>query len=87
MDGEWQSWTYGTVVKGWTLQCGRFTAEVRQTGGSGAYFLTINNHSIIKAAALEEAQEYAEQEIVARVESVLPAYQLIRDRVSARSAS
>jgi len=36
---------------------------------------------------LEEAQEYAEREIVARVEHVLPAYQVIRDRVNARSGA
>jgi len=45
MDGEWESWSYGLSIKGWTLQCGRFTAEIRQTGG-GNYYLTINRHTI-----------------------------------------
>ncbi len=86
MDGEWQNWTYGTdLVRGWTLTCGRFTAEVRQTGGRGPYFLTINNHAIMNSPVLEEAQEYAEREIVLRVESVLPAFQIIRERVNARA--
>jgi len=83
MDGEWQHWTYGMTIEGWTLQCGRFIAEVRNTGGD-RYFLTINNHPIMNSPALEGAQEYAEREIVLRVESVLPAYQVIRNRVRAR---
>jgi hypothetical protein len=83
MDGEWHYWTYGITIKGWTFQCGRFTAEIRSTGGDH-YFLTINRHPMMNTAVLEEAQEYAEREIVARVEHVLPAYQIIRDRVRAR---
>lgn len=41
----------------------------------------------LNTPVLEEAQEYAEREIVARVEHVLPAYQVIRDRVNARSGA
>jgi len=76
MDGEWQKWTYGTDIRGWTLECGRFTADVRQVGG-GAYFLTLNRHPMMNTPVLEEALDYAEREIVARVERVLPAYRII----------
>ena len=84
MGGEWETWTYGMSIRGWTLQCGRFTADIRQNSPDSPYFLTINRHTIMNTPVLEKAQEYAEREIVARVDSVLPAYRVIYDRLNAR---
>ncbi len=87
MDGEWESWTYGVTIRGWTLQCGRFAADIRQNSPDSPYYLTLNRHPLMNTKVLEEAQAYAEREIVMRVESVLPAYRVIRERLTARDAS
>jgi hypothetical protein len=57
---------------------------VRQNSPDSPYFLSINRHTIMNTPALKKAQEYAEREIVARVDSVLPAYRVICDRLNAR---
>ena len=30
--GEWQEWSAGKDYRGWTLECGRLVADIRQQG-------------------------------------------------------
>lgn len=85
--GEWLEWSSGKDYKGWTLECGKLVADIRQQGDGSKYYLTLNRHPWPPHEKLETQQHVAEAHIVALISPVLPAYQLIEARVRAREAA
>jgi hypothetical protein len=85
--GVWERWSYGTDIEGWTLRCGAFDADVRRTGGTGNWYLTINNHPFLNTPDLNAAKQDAERRLVQRIEAVLPAYEVIKARLAQKPPS
>jgi hypothetical protein len=85
--GEWHEWSYGKDYRGWTLECGKLVADIRQHGETSRYYMTINKHPYGPSDDLEAHKHLAETQIVSRIAAVLPAYRLIEARVRQRTVT
>jgi hypothetical protein len=70
-------------MRGWTMRCGPFEADIRRQG-SGPYHLTINKHPILHGSDLTGLMRRAEEELVRRIEAVLPAFEIVKARLASR---
>jgi hypothetical protein len=85
--GEWHEWSSGKDYRGWTLECGKLVADIRQQCEGSQYYLTLNKHPWPPHDKLETQKHLAEAYIVALISAVFPAYRLIEARARARETT
>ena len=80
-DGQWEHWTYGMTIQGWSLRCGpMFYADVRRVGEHGNYFATLNSWVIGNDPNPQVLMHRVEEEIIKCVRLMLPAYKVLHAR-------